>query len=462
MSTLPIRQSNPAVLSQTEPSLTRSDRPSQGRTLIRGRVLSFKRRPHGAGDREAYTYLEDGLIVVEGGRVSAVVEASARALFAGEGVVEHDYSGRLILPGFIDTHIHFPQTQVIASYGEQLLEWLTKYTFPAESRYGDPALAADRARFFIDELIRNGTTTAVCYGSVHKGAAEALLTESERRGTLMFVGKTAMDRNAPADLLDTAETAHDDTAALIAAWHRRGRQRVVITPRFAITSTPEQLDALGSLAKAHPDCLIQTHLSENLAEIAEVKRLFPERADYLDVYDHYGLVGPKTLFGHAVHLTPREITRMSESGAVAVFCPTSNLFIGSGLFDYRGLADGAEPVRIALATDVGGGTSYSMLVTAAEAYKVMQLNRQTLSALEAFDLMTRANAEALGEADIGRIGPGSVADLVVLDSAATPAMAHRLEAVSGDLEEELFILMTLGDQRSIHEVFVDGKPQLRG
>lgn len=450
----------PAVFPQTEPSLIPSVRPPEGRILIRGRVLSFKRRPLAAGDSGAYTYIEDGLIVVEGGRVIAVTEAHQREDFAGEGVVEHDFSGRLILPGFIDTHIHFPQTQVIASYGEQLLEWLSKYTFPAESRYGDPALAAERARFFIDELIRNGTTTAVCYGSVHKGAAEALLAESERRGTQMFVGKTAMDRNAPADVLDTAEAAHDDTAALIAAWHRRGRQRVVITPRFAITSTPEQLAALGSLAKAHPDCLVQTHLSENLAEIAEVNRLFPQRADYLDVYDHYDLVGPKTLFGHAVHLTPREIARLSESGAVAVFCPTSNLFIGSGLFDYRGLADGVEPVRVALATDVGGGTSYSMLETAAEAYKVMQLKRQTLSALEAFDLMTRANAEALGEADIGRIGPGAAADLVVLDSAATPAMAHRLEAVSGDLEEELFLLMTLGDERAIHQVFVGGRPQL--
>ncbi|PKR88907.1 guanine deaminase [Pleomorphomonas diazotrophica] len=439
--------------------MTSSDRRPSGRTLVRGRVLTFKRRPHGAGDSAAYSYFEDGIVVAEGGRVVDVVDGGEMSRVAGEGAILHDFSGKLILPGFIDTHIHFPQTQVIASYGEQLLEWLTKYTFPAESRYGDPAFAGVQARFFIDELLRNGTTTAVCYGSVHKGSAEALLAESERRGTAMFVGKTAMDRNAPPDVLDTAQSAHDDTATLIAAWHGRGRQKVVITPRFAITSTPEQLEALGSLARDHPDCLIQTHLSENLEEIATVRRLFPERADYLDVYEHYGLVGPKSLMGHAIHLTPREIQRMSESGTVAVFCPTSNLFIGSGLFDYKGLEGGTHPVRIALATDIGGGTSYSMLATAAEAYKVMQLRGQKLSAIEAFHLMTRGNAEALGEPDLGRIAPGAHADLVVLDSAATPAMAHRLAAGSGDLEEELFVLMTLGSDRNVHEVFVGGRPQ---
>ncbi|MCM5555525.1 guanine deaminase [Pleomorphomonas sp. NRK KF1] len=439
--------------------MTSSDRLHSDRTLVRGRVLSFKRRPQGAGDTDAYTYFEDGIVVIKDGRITEVADAGQIGPSDGEGAVLHDFSGKLILPGFIDTHIHFPQTQVIASYGERLLEWLTKYTFPAESRYGDPVFAAAQARFFIDELLRNGTTTAVCYGSVHKGSAEALLAESERRGTAMFVGKTAMDRNAPPDVLDSAQSAYDDTAALIAAWHGRGRQKVVITPRFAITSTPEQLEALGSLAQAHPDCLVQTHLSENAEEIDTVRRLFPDRADYLDVYDHYGLVAPKSLMGHAIHLTPREIRRMSDSGAVAVFCPTSNLFIGSGLFDYKGLEGGEHPVRIALATDVGGGTSYSMLATAAEAYKVMQLKGQKLSAIEAFHLMTRGNAEAIGEPELGRIAAGAHADLVVLDTAATPAMAHRLAAGDCNLEEELFVLMTLGGERNVCEVFVGGRPQ---
>ena len=440
--------------------MTSSERPSTRRALIRGRVLSFRRRPSGAGDRDAIVYVDDGVVVVEDGQVVEIATTDDLPRLRAAGTAEFDFSGKLILPGFIDTHIHFPQTQVIASYGERLLEWLTKYTFPAEARYGDPELAAAHARFFIDELIRNGTTTAVAYGSVHKVSAEALLAESERRGTQMFVGKTAMDRNAPDNLVDSAQSAHDDTLDLIRRWHRRGRQRVVITPRFAITSTPAQLEALGSLATAHPGCLVQTHLSENLAEVEEVRRLFPERIDYLDVYDHYGLVGGNSLMGHAIHLTPHEVARMSEAGAVAVFCPTSNLFIGSGLFDYKGLEGGPHPVRIALATDVGGGTSYSMLQTAAEGYKVMQLNHQRLSALEAFYRMTLGNAEAISAAEIGRIAPGAMADLVVLDSAATPAMAHRLAASSGDLEEELFILMTLGGQHSVAEVFVAGRPQM--
>ena len=429
---------------------------SPSRLILKGRVLSFNRRPAGAGDRAACDYHRHGIIVIDDGRITAVDDAATIEHHRTPDVVIHDHGDKLILPGFIDTHIHFPQTQVIASYGAQLLDWLEKYTFPAEARYASPEHAARQATFFIDELLRNGTTTAVAYGSVHRISAEALFAESEKRGTMMLAGKTCMDRNAPAVLCDSPESAYDDTAALIAAWHRRGRQRVVITPRFAITSTSRQLELLGALARAHPDCLVQTHLSENRDEIAAVARLFPERSDYLDVYDHYGLLGERSLFGHAIHLSERERTRLAETGGVAVFCPTSNLFIGSGLFDAHGLTRGNPPVRIALATDVGGGTSYSMLATAAEAYKVMQLRGQTLSALEAFDLMTRGNAEAIGEADIGRIAPGCYADLVVLDTGATPAMAHRLAAADDDLEEELFVLMTLGDDRSVATTYVAG------
>lgn len=432
------------------------------RRILRGRVLSFNRRPRGAGDLAACDLRADGIVVIDGARVVAVDDAGAIGRYRADGAVEHDFSGKLILPGFIDTHIHLPQTQVIASYGTQLLEWLEKYTFPAEARYGDPAHAAAGARFFVDELLRNGTTTAVAYGSVHKVSAEALFAEAERRGLMMLAGKTAMDRNAPAELCDTPEAAYEDSKALIAAWHRRGRQRVVITPRFAVTSTPAQLATLGALAAEHPDCLIQTHLSENRAEIATVRRLYPERVGYVDVYDHYGLVGPKTLFGHCIHLAPAEIARLSEAGSVAVFCPTSNLFIGSGLFDYRGLGDGPHPVRLSLATDVGGGTSYSMLATAGEAYKVMQLRGQTLSALEAFDLITRGNAAAIGEPEVGRITPGAYADLVVLDARATPAMAHRLEASGGAIEEELFVLMTMGGERNVAAVFVAGRQMATG
>jgi guanine deaminase len=432
------------------------------RRILRGRVLTFDRRPDGPGDYASYRYHPDGIIVVEGGRIVAVDHASELGAHRLPGTTVDDHDGRLILPGFIDTHIHFPQTQVIASYGAQLLEWLEKYTFPAELKYADPAHAELNARFFLDELARNGTTTAVVYGSVHASAIDVFLAESERRGTLMLAGKTMMDRGAPPDLRDTPASALTDTEALIARWHRRGRQRVVITPRFAITSSPEQLDVAGGLLAEHPDCLLQTHMSENLAEIETVKRLFPDRRGYLDVYDHHGLLSPRTLLGHCIHLDPGEIARMSETGSVAVFCPTSNLFIGSGLFDHDGLADGPHPVRIGLATDVGGGTSYSMLRTAAEAYKVMQLRGQKLAALQAFDLMTRGNASIIGEGDqVGRIEPGFWADLVVLDARATPAMAHRMEAVDGDLEEELFVLMTLGDDRAVAATYIAGEPVSR-
>ncbi|HUG61880.1 MAG TPA: guanine deaminase, partial [Methylomirabilota bacterium] len=427
------------------------------RRILRGRVLSFLSRPEGPGDSTSYRFLADGIVVTEGGRIVAVDDASALEAHRRPGAVVDDHGGKLILPGLIDTHIHFPQTQVIASYGAQLLEWLAKYTFPAEMKYADPAHAEADARFFLDELARNGTTSAVVYGSVHASAIDAFFAESERRGALMLAGKTMMDRGAPPGLLDTAASARAETEALIARWHRRGRSRVVITPRFAITSTPAQLEVAGGLLADHPDCLLQTHMSENRAEIDTVAALFPESDGYLDVYDRFGLLSPRTLLGHCIHLRPDEIARMSETGCVAVFCPTSNLFIGSGLFDHDGLERGAHPVRIGLATDVGGGTSYSMLVTAAEAYKVMQLKGQTLSALQAFDLMTRGNAEAIGEsAEIGRIEPGLSADLVVLDARATPAMAHRMDAVDGDLEEELFVLMTLGDDRAVSATYIAG------
>lgn len=431
---------------------------ADARLIIRGRVLSFVRRPAGPGDAGSYRYRTDGIVVVEAGRIVAVDDAGALSRFQTPGTVVHDYGDRLILPGFIDPHIHFPQTQVIGSYGAQLLEWLEKYTFPSELRYADRAFAEAGARFFLSELLRNGTTTAVVYGSVHREAIEAFFEESERRGTLMVAGKTMMDRNAPEGLTDTAETGYRDTAAVIKAWHRRGRQRVAITPRFAITSTPEQLEASGALRRENPDCLLQTHMSENVREIEYARALYPERAGYLDIYDHYGLVGERALLGHCIHLRPDEIARMSETRAVAVFCPTSNLFIGSGLFDHDGLETGPEPVRIALATDVGGGTSYSMLRTAAEGYKVMQLRGQSLPALKAFDQMTRGNAAAIGETDeIGRIEPGLAADLLVLDARATPAMAHRMEAVMDDLEEELFVLMTMGDDRSVSATYVAGR-----
>lgn len=429
-------------------------------SAIRGRLLTFTATPAGVGDRGSYRYLDDALVLVRDGRVSAVGPAAEVVPLVPAGVVVDHYADGLILPGFIDTHIHFPQTQVIASYGAQLLDWLEKYTFVAEQKYADAGHSEICARFFLDELLRNGTTTAAVYGSVHPRSVEAVFAESARRGTAMIAGKAMMDRNAPVALRDTANGSYRETRALIERWHGRYRQRYAVTPRFAITSTEAQLQAAGELLQDYPDVHLQTHLSENLGEIAEVRRLFPRSRSYVDVYDRFGLLGPRSLFGHCLHLAEEEIQRLSDSGSVAVFCPTSNLFIGSGLFDWAKLADPRRPVRLALATDVGGGTSYSLLKTMAEAYKVLQLQGQSLPALVAFHLATRGNAEALGmEADIGSVEPGRMADLTVLDVGATAAMRHRRDASQGDIEEELFILMTMGDDRAVRATYIQGKCQ---
>ena len=432
--------------------------PLPGRA-IRGRLLNFLREPIGPGDRDSYSYIADGALHVVDGRIAAVGAAEDILPTLPPGTPVDNHPDGLILPGFIDLHIHMPQTQVIASYGTQLLDWLERYTFIEEQKYADPAHAAAGARFFMDELLRNGTTTAVAYGSVHPQSVEALFAEAERRGACMIAGKVMMDRNAPDALRDNAQSSYDDSKALIERWHGRERLRYAVTPRFAITSTEAQLEAAGALLREHPDTYMQTHLSENTDEIAYVRTLFPAARDYTDVYDRFGLLGPRSLFGHCIHLSDAELDRLAETESVAVFCPTSNLFIGSGLFDLDRLRNRAAPVRVGLATDVGGGTSYSMLRTLAEAYKVLQLRRQNLPALSAFHQITRANAAALGlEEEIGVLEPGRFADLVVLDASATPAMAHRMETVRGNLEEELFILLTLGDDRAVRRTYVRGQP----
>jgi guanine deaminase len=425
---------------------------------IRGRLLTFLRAPTGAGDAQSYRSIDDGIILVKDGKIEAVGPAAELTARRPAGIPVEHFAGALIMPGFIDPHIHFPQTQVIASYGTQLLEWLEKYTFVEEQKFADPQHAARNAEFFLDELARNGTTTALAYCTAHPGSAEALFAAAHKRNAGMIAGNSVMNRNGPPGLLAPAGTAIADSRDLIRRWHGKGRQRYAVTPRFAITSTDEQLAELGALLAEFPTVLMQTHLAENHNEIATVKRLFPNDPSYTAVYARFGLLGPRSLMGHCIHLGKAEIALLRDTQSVAVFCPTSNLFIGSGLFDYDGLA--AAGVRIALATDVGGGTSYSMLRTAAEAYKVMQLRGQNLPALAAFDLMTRGNAAALGlENEIGTITPGAFADLVVLDARSTPAMAHRMETVRS-LEEELFVLMTMGDDRAVRQTYIAGRPAL--
>ena len=426
---------------------------------LRGRLLEFLDDPAAVGAAASHRYHHDGLLVIEDGRIAAAGGASDLLTGLPPGTALDHYPDCLIMPGLIDTHIHYPQTRVIASYGTQLLEWLHRYTFVEEQKFADPAHAATSARFFLDELLRNGTTTAVVYCTTHSASVEAFFAESERRRTRMIAGKMMMDRNAPSALTDTAEQAYDESKALLQAWHARGRQLYAISPRFALTSSAAQLEAAGALLCEHPGAYLQTHLAENHEEIATVRRLFPKANSYTDVYDRCGLLGPRSIFGHCLHLAEHELQRLSDTRSVAAFCPTSNLFIGSGLLDLARLRDPARPVRLSLATDVGGGTSYSMLRTAAEAYKVLQLQGQNLSPLDAFYLMTLGNARALGlETMIGSFHLGSEADIVVLDPHATPAMAHRMGTVGDDLEATLFVLMTLGDDRAVRATYVLGEP----
>ena len=423
--------------------------------VLRGRLVWFADEPRAVG-AAALKHIEDGAVLIHDGIIVAVGEAAAIIARAPRGAVVDDHSGKLISPGFIDTHIHYPQTRVIASYGAQLLEWLHKYTFVEEQKLRDPKHADMVAKFFLDELTRCGTTTAMVYCTVHPESVEAFFAESEKRDMRMIAGKALMDRNAPEALSDTPQRGYDESKALIARWKGRGRLDYAVTPRFAVTSTEAQLEAAGALLRENPGVYMQTHLDENHAEIALVKQLFPWTKTYLEVYERYGLLGPRSVFGHCIHLEPSEIASLAETRSVAAFCPTSNLFLGSGLFDMQGLQENS--VRVSLATDVGGGTSYSMLQTAAEGYKVLQLRGQSWPAAQAFYQMTLGNARALGLQDrIGSLASGMEADIVVLDSRATAAMAHRMESVQGELAEELFILMMMGDDRAVSETYVAGR-----
>ena len=421
--------------------------------ILRGRTLSFFRRPEGLHDQASYTYREDGALLISGGMIIAEGDYSAIAKANPEAAVT-DHRPHLILPGFIDPHLHFPQMQVIASFGTRLIEWLNTYTFPEEMRFADKAHGNRIADQLFTTLITNGTTTAAAYCTSHPNSVDAFFEAAAARNMRMIGGKVLMDRNAPAGLLDTPKSAHEDTLALAVKWHGKGRALYAVTPRFAITSTPEQMEVTQHLVKALPDCYVQTHLGETPEEIAFATSLFPEAPDYTGIYEAYGLLGPKTLLGHCIHLTDREVETIAATKSVAVSCPTSNLFLGSGLFPRQRLLD--HNVRIALATDIGGGTSYSMLRTLDEFYKVLQLGREVHDPINAFYQVTRGNAESLGLAHkIGTLEAGTEADIVVLNANATPPMALRMERAS-TLAEELFVLQTLGDDRAVVETYVAG------
>jgi guanine deaminase len=423
-------------------------------TLLLGQTLTFLRDPFEGDPSTAARHERRGAVVVEDGAISAVGSAEAlRAAHPSAQVVDHGEG--LILPGFVDAHVHYPQTAIIASWGKRLIDWLNSYTFPEEMRFGDPDYARCIAARYFDLTLAHGTTTVASYGTSHPESVEAFFLEAEARGVRALAGKTCMDRNAPHGLIDTPARAYDESKALLARWHGRGRLGYVITPRFSPTSTPAQLEALGALWAEHPDCLMQTHLSEQTDECLWVSELFPEAADYLDTYERFGLLGPNGLYGHAIHLTHREIDRLAEVGAALVHCPTSNTFIGSGLFDMAGLK--ARGIRAGLATDTGGGSSFSMLRTMAAAYEVAQLRHRALHPSELLWLATAGSAGALGLSErIGTLKAGMEADLVVLDLASTPAIAQRAERAA-DIWEAVFPTIMMGDDRAVAATYVAGR-----
>ncbi len=424
---------------------------------LRGDILSFHDDPFVHGIDASMRLQRDAVVAMRGGLIEAVGPAREvlPALPAGTGVERCDDA--LICAGFVDAHVHYPQLPIIGARGLPLLEWLERYTFPAEQAYADRAHAEAMARLYLRENLRNGITSAAVFCTVHPVSVDALFEAALELNLRLIAGKVLMDRNAPAALCDSAQSGYDDSAALIARWHGRGRLGYAITPRFAATSSPAQLDAAGALWQAHPDCHVHTHLAENSAELAWTRELFPEALDYLDVYDRHGLLGPRALFAHGIHLHEREYARCHEADGALVHCPTSNLFLGSGLFDLAAARRADRPLRVGMGTDLGAGTSFSMLRTLDEAGKVAQMRGAPLPASHAFYLATRGGAHALHlEHRIGSIAPGMEADLVVLDLKATPLMQARMAHVDS-LEEALAVLMTLGDDRAVRATWVAGR-----
>ncbi len=419
--------------------------------ILLGQVLSFGGNPLTDG-LDAARHESRGAIAVQAGKIIAHGPAdTVRAAHPQARIT--DYGTDLISAGFVDAHVHYPQTAIIASWGKQLIDWLNTYTFPEEARFADPAYVDLIANRYTDLALAHGTTSFCSYATIHPASVDAIFTAAAERGMRAFAGKTCMDRNAPDDLRDTAQTAYDDSAALLAKWHGVGRAGYVITPRFSPTSTPDQLSALGALWSENPDCLMQTHLSEQLDEIAWVQSLFPTARDYLDTYEAHGLLGQRGLYGHAIHLTPREISRLTEMDASLIHCPTSNTFIGSGLFDMNL----SKTIRTGLATDTGGGSSFSMLRTMAAAYEVAQLRGTALHPAELWYLATLGSARALhADHQIGNIAVGHEADFTILNLASTPAIAQASQRAE-TIWQQIFPTIMLGDDRAIRATWVNGR-----
>jgi guanine deaminase len=426
---------------------------------IRGAFLDFVEDPFYVADNESVRYISDGLLVLSDGKIKAFgAYETVRSEHPTLDITP--YPGKLITPGLIDLHIHCPQTEMIAAYGEQLLEWLDKYTFPTEAKFADETYARTITKFFLDELLRNGTTTAVVLTTIFSSSVEVFFTESQRRNLRMIAGQVLMSRNAPDFLIKDPEVAYAEVKQQIQTWHGTGRQLYAITPRFAITSTDAELLLAGQLKAEFPDVYVHTHLSENLKEVEFTAQLFPNSSDYLNVYEQFGLVGDRSIFAHCVQLDDSAFARLSRAGAAIAYCPTSNLFLGSGLFKLHQAKSVDLPVKVGLATDVGAGTSFSQLQTMGDAYKIAQLQGQSLSAFRAFYLATLGAARALSlDHCLGNFGVGKEADFIVLDYQATPLLALRNPTAPQTLDELAalaFSLMILGDDRTVAATYVAG------
>jgi guanine deaminase len=425
---------------------------------VRGPVLSYTGDPFRSGLDDTMVHEPDAIVAMDNGLITHFGPASEVEPLLPPGTEVKNFGpDSLISAGFIDSHVHFPQIPMIAAYGDQLLDWLNEYTYPVEQRYSDKEFARSVAKVFLRENLKNGITSSCVYCTVYPQSVDALFEEAEKLGMRLAAGKVLMDRNAPEKLRDTPQTGYDDSKALIAKWHNRGRLMYAITPRFAATSSREQLEAAGALCREHPDCYMQTHVSETTSEVAWIRELFPERKGYLDVYDHYSLCRPRAVFGHGVYLTDDELQVMHRTGSAIAHCPTSNFFLGSGCFNMARAMQPGRPIRVGLGTDLGAGTSFSILATLGEAYKAAQLNRYALSAGHAYYVATRGTAHAMYLDDkIGSIAPGMEADLVVLDMKSTPIIEYRMQYAK-DFEEALFIQMMLGDDRAVQATYVAGK-----
>lgn len=428
--------------------------------MLLGDVLDFTSDPGFASPKDApgVRWRPDHAVLIEHGRIHAVQPRSQALPPDWQSASVQDHCGRLIMPGFIDTHVHCPQLDVIASFGTELLDWLNTYTFPAERRYADPQVSHDGAKRFVQALWSHGTTSAVVFPTVHKASAQALFEVASAHHMRMVTGKVLMDRHAPDGLRDDVDQAERDCIDLIDQWHGKQRQAFAVTVRFAPTSTPEQLVMAGRLCQTYAGTFMQTHVAENRDEVRWVAELFPDARSYLDVYDRDGLIGPRAVLAHGIWLDERDRTVLREHGAQIAHSPSSNLFLGSGLFDWAQAE--REGVNVSLASDVGGGTSLSMLRNMADAYKIQALQGTRLTAWKAFYTATLGAARALGLADeMGQVEPGLMADLVVWNWAHGPVATHRdrIAQASSDIHERTFTLMTLGDERNLQATLVAGQ-----